>query len=445
MPTITRLPLDIEGTKPSNWRANESHAVVTAIGKTNRVIVPEFGAFFVKGAEVRDANGVALVRHQNVEFTYHYEMFSELAGQGVCALIVITDKTLKAPFTISYQAVGGNFSLSVRELADVIDYITYNLEKLKWEDIIDKPTAYTPKDHMHKYWQLYGLDTVVTNLNRLGDAWAVGRKSILAANKTYYLSYAVLMQQALDAYKAKVQAHLTDVSNPHQSDKTKIGLSNINNWPLATYIESVNPTIKDKYQPIGGVYNQLIAESIPVLNTHIADKATLTKPDPHNLTLAQLGVYSTAQINNIFNQRLRKDQTAYDTNTIVGVTWPAMYAHIRANLDTSNIDQNTRFNQYQMGVFPGGVAASQCALLGNNTFGKYSDLMGTYNSTQGSIYHIGSYATIGAMHTAAAGVTGITGGTWLIGNFQKPYYDIKVWGLAAFIRNWDGSTSPVIY
>lgn len=429
MPTITQLPLDLGGNMPSNLRVNESHAIVVARNKRNRVIVPEFGAFFTEGATVRDANGVALVRHVNLEFTYHYEVFSELTGKGVCALMVITDPNLRAPFSITYQAVGGNFSLSVRELKDVLDYIEANPDKIKWEDIIDKPTAYNPEPHTNKYWQLIGLDTLVTNLNRLGDSFALGRKAVIDANRSYYDNYVTEIRAALAAYRARVYAHLEDVSNPHLTDKTKVGLSNINNWPLANLVQSGDPTINNRYQPIGGVYNQLIKESIPVLNAHISDKATLTKPDPHNVTLAQLNLYSSLEIETLFTQKLKKGVTAYNTNQLVGINYATLYANCRKNLVATNMAGGTRFTMNQLGAVPAGVPLTELALVGNNTYVKYVDLMKKFNDTSGTIIPLGTYVTT-AEHVAAANAMiasqNLSEGTWFVGNYYKRYYKVSL-------------------
>lgn len=436
MPTITQLPLDIEGNSPTNLRENESHDIVAARGKKNRVIVPDFGAFFIDDAEVRDADGVALVRHKNLEFTYHYELFSELSGKGVCALMVITDPTLRAPFTITYRAVGGNFSLSVRELKDVLDYIEENPEKVKWDDIVDKPTAYVPEKHMNKYWQLIGLDTLVTNLNRLGDSIRVGRKTIIDASRTYYEGYAEEMRRLLEDYRARIYAHIEDVSNPHQSDKSKIGLGNLNNWPLANFIQSIDPSVRDKYQPIGGIYNQLIQESIPVLEAHIKDKAAVGKPDPHNVTLAQLNLYSGVEIEVIFNRRLKRGEPAYNTNQLVGIDWPTMYSNFRKDLTTENIAANTRFTMNHLGRYDGQYPVTEYALTGANNFVRYVDLMKTFNDTAGTIVPIGSYGSASAAQNAANAAIAskqLTNGTWIIANYSKAYYDVRLYSPVVFL------------
>lgn len=434
MPIITRLPLDLEGTKPSNWRANEVHKVVTATGKKNRIIVPDFGAFFIENAVVRDSKGVALVRHKNVEFTYHYEMFSELTGKGVCAMIVITDATLVGPFSISYQAVGGNFSLSVKELGDVIDYVTNNVTKIKWEDIIDKPTAYQPADHENKWWQILGMDSLVTNLNRLADAWGQGRKAVIDANRGYYDNYIADMQTAIDDYRARIYAHIEDKNNPHKTDKTKIGLGNINNWPLATKAESESTTVTNRYQPIGGVYNQLAKTAIPLLEAHIKDKATTTKADPHNVTLAQLNLYSKAEVNNLFAGRLATNQVAADSTLLNGMTYAQVYNDCRVNFSQNNFVLGSKWPMNQMAPWAGGDGTDYL-YRGDGQFVHISTLMQVYNNNQGSIFYGG--LTTGRTQAAALTFAQQVGapipeGAWLIIEWTKWRHDIPIYEPAIY-------------
>lgn len=416
MATLTVLPLDIERELPSNVRTNEIHDVIVAKGKVNRVIVPDFGAFFTEGFELRDSTGKALDRHKDFELTYHYELFSELSGQGVCALVVITNPQATSPFSITYHAVGGNFSLSVKELADVIAYIDSDTQKkIKWDDIIDKPTAYVPAEHFNEYWQLIGLDTTVDELNRLVESIRLGRDGILGDNTDFWQSYVEQAKQKLDEYIAAVMRHVTDKSNPHNTTKAQVGLSQINNWSFATVVESADPTIKNKYQPIGGIYNQIDARVSPLLDAHRTDVATLTKPDPHNVTLAQLKAYSAVQIDQLFNQRLAKTAIAYDTAMLAGVNYQQMYNNVRSNLDTSNViqgyfqpyDPTKVFQQYQLAPVPNvGEDIVWYILCGDQQYRHIRDMIAGWNSTRTGVVYLGNdgsrYSEQGAMNAINA-------------------------------------------
>lgn len=421
MPTITRLPLDLSGKAVTNLRKNESRNVVRATGKVNRIIIPYFGAYYTDSMEVRDVNGVLLKHRVNVEFTYHYEIFGQVTGKGVAAMVVITDPTLQGPFSITYQAVGGNFSLSYLELKDIIDYIATSDQKIKWEDIIDKPTAYIPAPHTHEWWQLYGMDSLVDALRRLADKWATGTSGIVGSNSGYYKDYLLQMQAALDDYLNRVNAHIQDRNNPHKTDKVKIGLSNINNWPLANYAQSIDRSINNYYQPIGGVYNQLITTVIPILNSHITDRATPTHPDPHNTTLAQLGLYSVDQIKALFDNRLLRTDSAVGTTLLAGATYETIYNASRTNLDASNVDPNTRFTQDKLGELPPGADPTKYVLTGDNKYTPIENFVKKYLNLSASVYFAGGGIAYATAQAAIERFNWVKPGSVVVGNYAKLY------------------------
>lgn len=438
MVQLTELPLDIARELASNIRTNEPHTTKVAQGKVNRVIVPDFGAFFTEGFDLRDANGVSLTRHKDFELTYHYELFSELAGQGVCALVVITNKDAPSPFTITYHAVGGNFAISVPELADVIAYICsdeYN--KIKWDDIIDKPTAYVPEVHFNKYWQLIGLDTTVVELERLAHAITEGRKGIVESNSDFWYSYAADAQQALTNYTAAVMAHVTDRTNPHQTDKFKINMENVFNWTMANEVTSIDITNNSTYMPIGGVYRQLAVTALPKLDEHVKDIATLTKPDPHNVTLTQIKAYSKTQVNSLFAQRLNRSQPAYDTTLFNGITYDNFKLGIRSNLSTNNVlqgyfqpyDPTKVFQMNQMAPVPGVGPADIIwyILCGDQNYRHVRDMIANWNSTRSGVVFVGSSGAHNTFDDAARAVAaynppgGVTLGTQAIASYNRAF------------------------
>lgn len=423
MVTITKLPLDIEGKLQSNLIVGESHNPVKAQGKANRVIVPEFGAFFTEDVEVRDAKGVIVNRHNGMELTYHYELFSELSGKGVSALIVITDQTRQAPFKITYRAVGGSFSLSVKELADVIEFAENSPVKIKWDDIIDKPTAYIPSPHFNKYWQLYGLDSLVDALRRLADAWAFGTKAIIEANKGYYDDYLDEANRVLIAYDNRVKAHIGDRTNPHKTNKTKIGLSEINNWPLANNVQMVDINNTSTYQPLGAIFKMLETYADPKLDAHVRDMAAVGKPDPHKVSLATLGLYSSAEIENVFSNRLKLTDYAADTTLLAGVTYRQLYDDMRSNLATSNVDPTTRFSLNQLAPWDGTLDANLYMLTGDKRYVLIEDTIKKYIGQDSGIYFAGNVAgggeNINGARRAIENFNWVKPGSWVIGNFTR--------------------------
>lgn len=427
MTTITMLPVDFRGTLASNRKTGEEHTLNKANGRVNRMFTPDFGAFYTESLEVRQADGKLLERDKDYVTTYYYDELGDLTAKEICAIIVVTNPAVTADVRITYQAFGGAYALSLKELKAVLDETEALPGKIKWEDIIDKPLAYVPSDHTHEYWQLYGLESTDENLVDLGNAWAVGRKAVIEDNRFYYQNYIQLAQAAVDSYKLKVMAHITDQDNPHDTDKIKIRLGNVNNWPMADVAQSEDKTIDDIYQPIGGVFNQLAAYVQPRLNDHVNNK-----DNPHQVRLDDplLNLYSSEEILDMFDKRLARTQIATDSARYAGLPVSEVWDNIRSGLDVSNIDPTTKFNQSQFAPIPPGMDPSRYALSGSNKYILFEDSLKVYNDTAGSIWFVGStgggaYQAAWNAITAFDTANNLSIGTWVIGQYAVSFSGIR--------------------
>lgn len=387
MATITIHPFDLTGRLATNKHSGEEHTLFRVAGKANRMATPKYGAYYKESLEVRTSTGQPLVYNKDYFCTYYYDEIWDLNAKEVCALIVITNPEIEDNIRITYQAVGGPYSLSVDELREILDEVENSPDKIKWTDIRNKPIQFAPSLHEHEYWQLYGLETTVVNLDMLGEAWTVGRKGVLDDNRYYYKNYVDLAQQALNEYEVKVFAHISDRGNPHLTDKFKIGLGNINNWGMANPVESSDISINNKYQPIGGIYDQLEKLVLPIFDEHIRNM-----DNPHRVSLNDplLDLYSVQEIQDLIDTKLKRTEIAYDSIALGGTSASQLYTNIRTGLSVTNIATDELFTQNQLAPSDSGWNPADYALTGNNVFTRYSQLMQSYNDTQGSVYFIGA-------------------------------------------------------
>lgn len=424
MATITKLPIDFKGTLATNLFTGEEHTLNKATGRVNRMFTPDFGAFYTESLVVRDSTGKALVRDTDYVVTYYYKELGELTAKEICAIIVITNPLVTNVVRITYQAFGGPYALSIKELKAVLDASEEAPGKVKWEDIVDKPLQYSPSDHEHEYWQLYGLESTNYNLEQLGRAWAGGRKAIIGDNDIYYQNYIQLAQQALESYRLKVWAHIQDIDNPHDTDKFKIQLGNVNNWPMADLEQSTDKTINNVYQPIGGIYNQLETHVRPLLLEHIGDK-----DNPHQVLLTDplLNLYSAQEIIDIFAERLRRDGIAVDSENFAGLPEATVRANIRSALDVSNVNPATRFSQFQFAPPIANWDVTQYALSGGQKFIPFVDALREHNDTAGAVYFVGSSGSVTSIQSAYNAIYAfgnrpeISNGTWVIGQYAQDF------------------------
>lgn len=424
MITITQLPLDFKGTLASNYRPGEEHVLNKANGRVNRMFTPDFGAFYTESLEVRQSDGKLLIRDTDYALTYFYKDLGDVTAKEICAIIVVTNPLVSNNVRINYQAVGGPYALSIKELKAVLDESELAPDKIRWEDIVNKPLVYNPDEHGHEYWQLYGLESTNFNLDALGEAWGKGRKAVIGDNRIYYQNYIVLAQAAVDAYRLRVNAHISDRDNPHKTDKIKIQLGNINNWPLADQTESATKTVNDKYQPIGGIYNQLQAHVTPLFTAHINH---LVNPHQVLLTDPLLNLYSTQEITNLFALRLARTQMATDSAKFAGFPANTVYNNIRSGLDASNVHPGTRFTEGHFGPTVPGWDPAKWILTGNRSYANVDDILRPYNDRAGSVYFVGAAGTSTNIQSALAAVQGaannpaISVGSYLIGQWHMAF------------------------
>lgn len=423
MANITVLPVDLRGTLSSNRFVDEVHTLKVATGQVNRMLTPMFGAYFTESLEVRQDNGAVLKRDKDYVVTYYYVDLGMVTGKEICAIIVITNPAVSSKVRITYQAYGGPYALSIDELDDLLLATENPTDKIQWDKIINKPTMYVPADHTHEYWQLYGLETTDFNLEQLGQDWFTGRKPVVDNNRIYYQNKIAGAQGIVDNYQRQVTAHLVDQQNPHRTDRFKIQLGNVNDWPLANKVQSENANVDNEYQPIGGIYNLIVKYVQPLLNQHITNK---NNPHSDRLDDPLLNLWSRAEIENFFSGKLAKTQAADMTLKFAGVVPASLSNSVRTNLSTVNVNQSTRFHQSILGDLSVVNDVSKFALNGANKYSTFESIFRDYNSKAGSIWFIGgpngtSQAQVDAAIRAFDTSRNLAVGTWVIGQWDQNY------------------------
>jgi hypothetical protein len=433
MARLTFLPLDLTGTALVNRRVGETHPLIRVPNKTNRVCVLGHGAFYSQSLVVRDNTGRLLIPGADFKTTYHYDDLSGLTGKEVMGMIVVTNTAVASPLTVQYQAVGGNFAISVAELKALMEALREDNFSLKWEDIIGKPTAYVPEDHMHKYWQLYGMETTVTEIDRIAQAWKAGSTAIRQATKEYGDIYVQKGRDAIDAYAVKVSAHLADFNNPHATDKYKAGLGQINNWALATAPQVADRNDASHYMPIGGMYRILNTGPLPELNAHVTNYN-----NPHGTTAEMVGSWTRAEIDNAFTAKYLWTDVATNATLFAGRNPGTLRNDVTLNLDPKDIVFGG-FPHTQMGNNGGGIGVDvwNWALCGDSNWRRWSDILAPYNASRRRYVSLGNYSSQAALLNTANVVFGsYPDNTIAIGTYvNNPTPDVVYTLLKAYIKS----------
>lgn len=384
--SITFLPLDLSGRVATNLFTNESHALIQVAGKTNRVFVCNHGAFYAASVVLRDATNRALVKGVDYKATYHYGHLSELSGKDIQGLVIITNPAVVSPVRITYQAVGGPFSISVAELKAFLDGLVENLDSFSFEDLIGKPTAYTPKAHTHEYWQLYGMESTVIEIDRIADAHTKGTKALERENVSYGDTTVQKARDAIALYKTRVSLHINDFNNPHQTDKYKVGLDYINNWGMSTSAQAIDPSNVSTYMPVHLTSTVLDYSAIPNMRAHIYNMA-----NPHGTTALMADCYNYDEVYAKFAPKLPLYAAAANSLLWGGRNKAQATWDIRSNLAATDVTTGRwPYNQLGYGYNPA-VNAYEYALCGDGYWRHYSTLFVTRNAQRKEVYNAGSF------------------------------------------------------
>lgn len=333
------LKLDLSGTSVHNRIINEKHKLERIPDKKDRIICPKYGSYYVESLSIRDDNtSRPLIQGEDYLVAYHDPDFSKLTGKDIESLIIIINESVSENVRISYQALGGKLTIERDFLYEELQGVDESTMTYSFYDIIGTPTEYPgDADHPHEWWQIYGFDSLIENLEMLYRAISAGRTGYYNALNEYAELYKDIILQALDEFESNKE-HLTDYNNPHQTDKTKAGLSEIHNWPIAGQVQSLDTTRDDVYMGISGVSSQFKNYVYPDLSAHLTDFN-----NPHRLTAEQLGIFDKSEVDGLYSDRLLRTSSAYDSKLLDGKNVAKLTTDVKTNLAASNVDSNTTF------------------------------------------------------------------------------------------------------
>ncbi len=121
-----------------------------------------------------------------------------------------------------------------------------------------------------------------------------------------------------------LNSHTTDTNNPHGTNKTQIGLSLVQNYPIASQEQATTGTSNDSYMTPLRVAQAIAAlASSGSVGSHAADWN-----NPHNTTATQVGAYTTQEVDSLLLQKLGTNQTASDSSKFNGLDYAAAKADI---------------------------------------------------------------------------------------------------------------------
>ena len=277
-----KYPLDLTGNAPTNRVASEPHDVGVA---NKRVFMPNYGPFYARTAVVRNrANGAVLTKDVQWRAIQMIPSSTRRASKLVCGVVMIIDPTI-TQVEIDYQVFGGDQSASIEAIEKAIADLSLDNRPVYWGQIIGKPAGFNPTSHLHDAGDIYGFEYEVAALYSIRDA-------ILEGDVASHQELIDLIRNMVGDVDAKIealrllfQAHAQDKENPHEVNKTQIGLPLVENYAIASQSEAQAGALNTRYMtPLR------VAQAIQTLVGAKVDAHIARTDNPHGVTKDQIGL-----------------------------------------------------------------------------------------------------------------------------------------------------------
>jgi len=349
IPNIYRYPLDLTGTSRDNYITGENQNVGSAIV---RAIAPNAGAFFGSSIEILDLSSNKTLNDTQYQFQFLHEELSIKTGQEVWGILLITDQSVSANISLSYQAVGGPDAVPYTTLAAEIAALQLDNRSVAFANITGFPDTVTPVPHMHWVGDTYDWDYVVNALELCLNAMTLAEAASYDSTLTYIDQQKGLYTTTIANMAAQLAAHIANYQNPHQTTlaqvdaysstqvNTLIAVETTNRQNADAVINSAiqahatcynNPHL-DTADDIGGYSTGETIANLEAVGNALSDRLDsdansmaahiANDNNPHEVTLAQLSGYTTAQITTAISNGVSPIATQLANDTT------AMNAHI---------------------------------------------------------------------------------------------------------------------
>lgn len=200
-PTAT-YPEDTTGTAVSNKVIGEQQIVLPADYTQFNFVVPFFAPFFANGftASIKLTDGTVrpLVLGQDFAFSHRFIDASLATAADVFGSITFLNTALQGIVTLSYQCVGGQWSVDSTTWTKIMSDKVHNPRVTSWDRVVNLPASFPSADHSHDTDDLTGMKEVNDSIQ--GIETAISQKS-----------------------NDDLGAHLNDFSNPHKVTAQQTG------------------------------------------------------------------------------------------------------------------------------------------------------------------------------------------------------------------------------
>lgn len=267
--TLT-YPFDPTGKASTNLVKGERQTLAAPSMLDFFYVVPKAGPFFRDSLIVTVyPSGKILKEGVDYTCTHVFQAATHSIGLGIYGSITFYDHTLVGTVALQYQTVGGAWTIDEAKIVEILANYTIDPRITTWEQITDVPFQFPPIAHEYSIDDWYGASDIVDVLKTIHDAIAASSGNALAT-------------------------HVADRENPHQVTKAQVGLSLVSNYAPATSQEALDGTSNTAYMTplrtrqaivaVAGSYTDAHANRTD--NPHNVTKAQVGLSSVENLPLA---------------------------------------------------------------------------------------------------------------------------------------------------------------
>ena len=231
-PELVRYTFDDTGTNPDNLVRNEAH---TLADKKYRAISPYHGVFYTDAFSIQDTlTGNYLIKGTDYVFAELHQDLTKLIGKEIAGIAIVINPSISGSVRITYQCVGGPYSVNADTVASLLEKVPDSNTLNSWYEIINKPTYFTPGQHLHDLGDVANMDVLLYGLERI-------REAIFFSINTPRQAILQLVREALDSYISRILTtagtrYITMLIELRDSFTAEaVGLENVANYQVDGY------------------------------------------------------------------------------------------------------------------------------------------------------------------------------------------------------------------
>ncbi|ABY63045.1 tail protein [Pseudomonas phage 201phi2-1] len=470
--TTNLYPEDLNGTNPANLITNEPQTLQVPGPEDYYFIIPKAAPFFVDSVKVLNAATMQpYVEGDDYQLGHQFIEAMDSTGRPIAGSIRFMRPTITGQVLITYRTLGGPWGFSDQAIMRELSNKLVNPLIRSWGDIDPLPYSFPPLPHDQRIDTLIGSkqinDTLIhiaeimeataegttqSHLNDFNNPHRVNKTQVGLGNVPNFAMATdqehqdgtrndlftnprgvLLMIQKFAL--VPLDAHIADYGNPHRVNKSQVGLGNVPNFAKATAAQAIDPTNDSTFMtPYTAALLVQSMSNDPRLDQLILDfNEHITANNPHNITPALIGTYTSEQIDDMIDAVSRGgDAATFDGQD--AAQWEAKFpsnADMNAILDElfqTFVDASTAWAQLDVSdpLTPAEkdtIAARRLSW----TFGDYN-AYALYNSLGDGVIQASSEVGNGFPTGAVANMVGRWGTTSNGAYYVNDNGTVKVWG-----------------